>query len=74
VSGADGPELVAVEVDSDVCIGVGQCELLEPAVFRVDDDDGMGVVIGSGQLAAERAAAVIEACPSGAIRIRAGDT
>lgn len=70
--GAAGDELVTVDVDGEVCVGIGQCELLEPEMFRVDDD-GLAVIIGSGRLPVERAAAVVEACPSGAIRIRTGE-
>jgi ferredoxin len=60
---------VEVSVDRNRCVGVGQCELLEPDVFRVDDDDGLAVVIGAATLPRPRADVVVEKCPSGAISI-----
>lgn len=61
---------VRLTVDRDVCIGVGQCELLEPDVFRLDDDDELAVIIGDGTLPRERADVVVDKCPSGAIAIQ----
>lgn len=55
-------------VDTDICVGVGQCEMLESEVFHLDDDTGMAVVIGPKTLPTDRADAAIEKCPSGAIR------
>lgn len=60
---------VKLTVDREVCIGVGQCELLEPEVFRLDDEDELVEVIGEGTLPPERAAVVVDKCPSGAITI-----
>ena len=60
---------VSVKVDTVLCIGSGQCEMLEPDVFLVDDDDPISAVIGNGEMPRERAAVVIERCPVGAITI-----
>lgn len=60
---------VVVVIDADVCVGIGQCELLEPDVFALDDDLGYSAVVGSGRLPLERAKIVVDKCPSNAIRI-----
>ena len=59
---------VRLEVNQDVCIGSGMCEMLEEAVFEIDEDTHVARLIGEAQLPAERAAAVIDRCPAGAIR------
>ena len=63
-------DLVTVELDAEVCVGVGQCELLESNVFLLDDDEGISTVIGDGLLQRRRAEIVVEKCPSSAISIR----
>lgn len=63
-------DLVTVELDHEVCVGVGQCELLESDVFRLDDDEGISTVIGDGLLRRQRAEIVVDKCPSSAISIR----
>ena len=55
---------VRLIVDVDRCIGIGQCELLEPEVFELGDEDA----ISRDRV---RALAVVEACPSMAISIEA---
>ena len=62
-------QLVELRVDVDRCIGVGQCELLEPDVFELDDDEGISTVVGERRLPRGRADIVIDRCPSGAISI-----
>jgi len=62
-------DLVKVTVDTETCVGAGQCEMLEPDVFLVDDDEGISSVIGEGVLPRERAATVIYRCPGQAISI-----
>ena len=64
---ADG--LVGVAVDAVRCIGGGQCEMLEPEVFLLDDDEAVSSVIGSGALPRERAEVVVHRCPGAAISI-----
>jgi ferredoxin len=61
--------MVVVAIDADVCVGIGQCELLEPDVFALDDDLGYSAVIGTGRLPRGRAEVVVDKCPSNAIRI-----
>ncbi len=62
-------DLVEVAVDSERCIGGGQCEMLEPEVFLVDDDEAISSVIGSGTLPRQRAEVVVHRCPGAAIAI-----
>ena len=63
-------DLVTVDLDADVCVGVGQCELLESDIFLLDDDEGISTVIGDGRLPRRRAEVVVDKCPSSAISIR----
>ncbi len=63
------PGAVRLQVDEETCVGMGQCELLEPDVFRVDDDTSIASAADVA-VPADRATAVIEACPSGAISVR----
>ena len=65
----DDTELVALRVDTEACIGGGQCEMLAPEVFEVDDDTGIAAVIGTGRLPRSRALEVVERCPGRAIAI-----
>ncbi|MFD8644286.1 ferredoxin [Streptomyces zaomyceticus] len=59
-----------ISLDTDVCIGAGQCALLSPDVFT-QDDDGFGTVVPGrpdepeGPLVREAA----RACPVGAITL-----
>ena len=62
-------DLVRVAVDEARCIGGGQCEMLEPEVFLVDDDTVVSSVIGSGALPRPRAEVVVHRCPGAAISI-----
>ncbi|GAA3399111.1 ferredoxin [Streptomyces roseoviridis] len=61
-----------ISLDTDVCIGAGQCALVAPDVFA-QDDDGFGTVLpgredgGSGTLVREAA----RACPVQAITLDA---
>ncbi len=61
---------VRLVVDADTCIAAGQCEMLEPDTFLVDDDTLISTVVGSGTLPADRAAQIIDRCPAGAISIQ----
>lgn len=71
--GVDGAS-VQVVVDGERCIGAGQCELLEPEVFRIDDDTAVAVVLDGARIAADRAEEVVERCPSGAVTVAPGWT
>lgn len=63
-------ELVAVAVDREICLGVGQCELLAPDSFRLDDDEELVELVGDNRLPRPLAEQVVDRCPSGAITIR----
>ena len=67
-------ELVKLVVDVDSCIAGGQCEMLEPDTFLVDDDTAIATVIGTGLLPPDRAAQVVERCPASAISIAAPES
>ncbi len=64
-----GEGLVPVAVDQGLCVGGGICEMLEPAVFELDDDTVISSVIGDGLLPRSRAEAVVNRCPAQAISI-----
>lgn len=69
MSGDEAVDMVGVAVNSEVCIGAGQCEMLEEDTFYVDEDTVIAGVVGSGTLPRDRALRVVETCPSGAISI-----
>ncbi len=60
---------VKVNLNTEACICVGNCELLQPEHFRIDDDDDVAVLIGDGEMSAEAAEEVVDRCPSGALSI-----
>ena len=61
-------DVVLLVVDEQRCIGGGQCEMLEPEVFLLDDES-LSSVIGSGLLPRGRAQVVVHRCPGAAISI-----
>ena len=65
----DTNDLVAVQVNEEVCIGAGQCEMFEEDTFYVDDDTVIAKVVGTGMLPRDRAEKVVQMCPSSAISI-----
>ena len=65
-------DMVRVEVDQELCIGGGICEMLEPEVFELDDDIVISSVIGDGLLPRDRAAVAVDRCPGQAIAIVEG--
>ncbi|WP_406005369.1 ferredoxin [Streptomyces sp. NBC_00637] len=59
-----------IHIDTDVCIGAGQCALAAPGVFT-QDDDGFSTLLagregGGGDPMVREAA---RACPVGAIKV-----
>ena len=62
-------DTVRLTLDAEKCIGVGQCELLEGDVFRLDDDSGTAAIVGDPVLPRDRAEVVVEKCPSQAIQV-----
>jgi ferredoxin len=59
---------VTVEIDPDICIGVGACVMAEPDAFEFTDE-GTSRVIEGTTLPRARAEEVCDGCPSGAISI-----
>ncbi|GAA0361612.1 ferredoxin [Streptomyces blastmyceticus] len=61
---------IRISIDSDLCVGSGQCAMTAPSVFT-QDDDGYGAVLpgredGGGDPLAREAA---RACPVQAIAV-----
>jgi ferredoxin len=63
---APDDDLVRMLVDTESCIGAGQCEMYEAEVFLLDDEV-IATVIGTGMLPRSRAIAVADRCPGRAI-------
>ncbi len=61
--------MVKLALNQEVCIGSGQCEMLEEETFLIDDETVIAGVIGTGMLPPDRAEHVINTCPTGAISI-----
>ncbi len=59
---------VFIEIDPDICIGVGKCEELEPNAVELGDDSISRPLPGVA-LPEERAKRLCTNCPSGAISI-----
>ena len=57
--------LARILIDQDRCLGIGQCEALEPETMLVGDD-GIAETNGSA-IPVDRARALCDACPSGAL-------
>ena len=60
---------VPLTVDADRCIGSGMCELLEEAVFVLDEDTNIAAVRPGSSVTPDRALTIIDRCPAGAISI-----
>jgi len=59
-----------VHGDADACVGAGQCVVLAPAVFDLDDDGKVVVLYGTPpEEQRSRVADAVAACPSFAIEI-----
>ncbi|MEZ5343107.1 MAG: (4Fe-4S)-binding protein [Acidimicrobiales bacterium] len=69
---APAEERVSLVVDSDVCIGIGRCEMLEPDAFSVSDE-AIAQVDPATTFTRSRADEIVLECPSGAISILAGE-
>ncbi|MEM7324441.1 MAG: (4Fe-4S)-binding protein [Actinomycetota bacterium] len=63
----NGGNQVKVTVNQDVCIASGQCEMIEPDVFLIDDETVIAGIVGDPMMSRDRAEQVADRCPSGAI-------
>jgi ferredoxin len=71
VSQGGQPVVVEVAVDPELCIGSADCTRVAPAAFRLDEDQGVAVVMTDG-VASTQLPALIQAargCPTQAIRV-----
>ncbi|MGC5345283.1 ferredoxin [Streptomyces sp. DT24] len=59
-----------ISIDTDVCIGAGQCALTAPKVFT-QDDDGLSALLPGHEDAVEgpMTGEAARACPVGAITL-----
>lgn len=62
-------ETVQLQIDAEACIAGGQCEMLAPEMFEIDEDTAVAVIIGDGMVSKDRAEILMDRCPSGAITI-----
>ncbi len=62
-------DLVRLTVVVDRCIGIGQCELLEPDVFHLGEEDAISRVVDGATLERTRALELVDRCPSMAISL-----
>lgn len=60
---------VTVALNVELCVGVGNCELLQPDHFTVDEETGMAELTGDGAMTSAEAEQLIDRCPSGALSI-----
>ena len=62
---------IRVILDRSVCQGHGQCELIAPNAFRIDESSGLAVLLQDVHEEAGKAdlVAAARACPVGAIKI-----
>jgi ferredoxin len=62
--------MTRVVVDRELCVGSGSCEMLAPAVFEVDDDGVLAVLLpqpADDDVPAVRDA--VQACPTRALTL-----
>ncbi|MFJ2744425.1 ferredoxin [Streptomyces sp. NPDC087440] len=58
-----------IVIDTEVCIGAGQCVLSAPETFT-QDDDGFSEVRPGAHPDSPRLSLAIQSCPVGAISLR----
>ncbi len=59
-----------VEVDMALCASHGQCEFSAPEVFGLDDEGDLHYVAEPDAAEAANIETAVNACPTGAIRVR----
>ena len=60
--------LVRIAIDSDACIGSGECVAVDPEAVELDDQGSAHLLVG--QLDEDRAKRLCVACPMSAISIQ----
>jgi ferredoxin len=66
----EGDVEVQVSVDPDLCIGSGDCVNLVPEAFRLDEAQGVSVVLDEARdVEPARLVAAARGCPTQAIRV-----
>ncbi|UKY51966.1 ferredoxin [Streptomyces inhibens] len=58
-----------ITVDDELCDGLGQCALVAPEVFALDDDERLVVAPEPARELAGKVAAAARACPVRAISV-----
>ncbi|RFU21852.1 ferredoxin [Geodermatophilus marinus] len=59
-----------VSADRERCVGSGQCELLAPDVFEVDDDGAVRVLVPEpGEEERDAVRDAVAQCPTGALAV-----
>jgi ferredoxin len=58
-----------IHIDTDVCIGAGQCAMAAPAVFTQDDDGFSTLLPGQEDSVDPMLREAARACPVGAIKV-----
>lgn len=64
---------IRATVDEDACVSSGKCVADAPVVFEFDDDEIARATGSTGDLDRDGLVRIARACPSGAIRLIAGD-
>ncbi|OGN97311.1 MAG: hypothetical protein A2Z77_02530 [Chloroflexi bacterium RBG_13_51_36] len=63
---------MTVKVDRELCIGVGNCVVIAPTVFELDDQNKV-VVLDPGSVDEETLMEAAKSCPQNAIILEDGD-
>ncbi|MFJ9618126.1 ferredoxin [Streptomyces noursei] len=58
-----------ITVDHEACDGLGQCALVAPEVFALDDDERLRVASDPAPELADKVVAAARACPVRAISV-----
>jgi ferredoxin len=62
--------MMRIKADTNLCVGSGQCVLIEPAVFDQDDDGIVALLTDQpGDQRAAQARHAVTLCPSRALSI-----